>query len=110
MIAPYVVQRDPRFYDDPEAFRPERFAPDDTQRPLEKRLPKFAYFPFGGGPHICLGNGFAMLEMQLVLATVAQHYRLYLPPAQSVKPAARLTLSFSESVPMQVVARHRPIK
>lgn len=106
MIAPYAVQRDPRFYDDPDSFRPERFEPDDSQRPLEKRLPKFAYFPFGGGPRICLGNGFAMLEMQLVLATVAQRYRLHLLPGQSVKPAARLTLSFSDSVPMQVAGRH----
>jgi len=106
MIAPYAVQRDPRFYADPDVFRPERFAPDDWQRSLEKRLPRFAYFPFGGGPRICLGNGFAMLEMQLALATVAQHYRLCLPPGHSVKPAARLTLSFSDSVPMQIVARH----
>ena len=106
MIAPFVVQRDPRFYDDPDIFQPQRFMVDEGQRPLEKRLPKFAYFPFGGGSRICLGNGFALLEMQLVLATVAQQYRLNLLPGQLVKPVARLTLSFSDSVPMQVIT-HR---
>jgi cytochrome P450 len=105
MMAPYVVQRDARFYDDPDSFQPERFAPDDSGRLLEKRLPKLAYFPFGSGPRICLGNGFAMLEMQLVLATIAQRYRLFLVSDQSVEPAARLTLSFSGSIPMRVVAR-----
>jgi cytochrome P450 len=115
MIAPYAVQRDPRFYDDPDCFRPERFAPDESQRPLEKRLPKFTYFPFGGGPRICLGNGFAMLEMQLVIATIAQRYRLDLLSNQPIQPAAQLTLSFADSVPMKVVgvgggelSRHQP--
>jgi cytochrome P450 len=115
MIAPYAVQRDPRFYDEPDCFRPERFAPDESQRPLEKRLPKFTSFPFGGGPRICLGNGFAMLEMQLVIATIAQRYRLDLLSNQPIQPAAQLTLSFADSVPMKVVgvgggelSRHQP--
>jgi cytochrome P450 len=107
MIAPYVVQRDPRYYEEPEAFRPERFAPDASGQSLEKRLPRFAYFPFGGGPHVCIGNGFAMLEATLVLATVAQSFRLALVSGQTVEPAALLTLTFKNCVPMQIVARNR---
>lgn len=107
MIAPYVVHRDPRYYDEPERFRPERFAPDASGQPLEKRLPHFAYFPFGGGPRICIGNGFAMLEAALVLATVAQRFRLKLLPSRPVEPTALLTLAFKHSVPMQIVARGR---
>jgi len=105
MIAPYVVQRDPRYYDEPESFRPERFAPDASGQSLEKRLPSFAYFPFGGGPRICIGNGFAMLEATLVLASVAQRFRLKLLPGRPVELAALLTLAFKNSVPMQIVAR-----
>lgn len=105
MIAPYIVHRDPRFYDEPETFQPERFAPDASGQPLEKRLPRFAYFPFGGGPRICLGNGFAMLEATLALATMAQTFKLELLPGQLVEPAALLTMTFKNSVPMQVVAR-----
>lgn len=105
MIAPYIVHRDPRYYDEPETFRPERFTPDSSGQPLEKRLPRFAYFPFGGGPRICLGNGFAMLEATLVLATIAQTFKLELLPGQRVEPATLLTLTFKNSVPMQVVAR-----
>lgn len=107
MIAPYLVQRDPRYYDEPEAFRPARFALDASGQPLEKRLPRFAYFPFGGGPRVCIGNGFAMLEATLVLATVAQRFQLKLAPGQPVEPAALLTLTFKNSVPMQIVARRR---
>jgi cytochrome P450 len=107
MSAPYVVQRSPLYYDEPYAFQPERFAPDASNQPLEKRLPRFAYFPFGGGPRICIGNSFAMLEATLALATVAQSFRLTLLPGEPVEPAALLTLTFKNSVPMQVVARRR---
>lgn len=105
MISPYIVQRSPLYYDEPEVFRPERFAPDASGQSLEKRLPRFAYFPFGGGPRICIGNGFAMLEATLALATVAQSFRLELLSGQPVEPAALLTLTFKNSVPMQVVTR-----
>ena len=68
VMSQWVVHRDPRWYRDPEAFRPERW--------LDHSLdgnPKFAYFPFGGGPRLCIGNHFAMMEAVLVLATIAQH-------------------------------------
>ncbi len=104
-ITPYVMQRDPRFFDSPDSFRPERFIVDESGRPLEKRLPKFAYFPFGGGPHICLGNAFSMLELKLVLATVVQRYSLRLFPGQIMEPAAKITLSMNGSLPMLVTVR-----
>ena len=64
MLMPqWVVHRDPRFFDDPDSFRPERWTAE-----FQKQLPKFAYFPFGGGPRLCIGNTFAMMELVLVLA------------------------------------------
>jgi cytochrome P450 len=82
-----VVHRDPRWYDEPERFRPERWADG-----LMKRLPKFAYFPFGGGPRVCIGNTFALIEATLVLATIAQRYRFRRVSDAEVKPRPAITL------------------
>jgi cytochrome P450 len=68
-----VVHHDPRFFEDPEAFVPDRWTPD-----FEEDLPRFAYFPFGGGPRRCIGERFAMLEATLVVARIAQQYRFEL--------------------------------
>lgn len=81
LICPHNIHRDPRWYDDPDAFKPERFAPEN-----EAALPKYAYFPFGGGSRVCLGNMFAEMEMLLVLATMAQQVRLTLEPGQIIEP------------------------
>jgi cytochrome P450 len=62
----WVVHRDARWFDDPEVFRPERWADG-----LIQRIPRYAYFPFGGGPRICIGNNFALMETALILATIA---------------------------------------
>jgi cytochrome P450 len=86
-MAQWVVHRDPRWYDSPEEFRPERWEGD-----LLKRIPRFAYFPFGGGPRQCIGNSFAVMEATLILATVAQEYRLRLVPDHPVVPLASITL------------------
>jgi cytochrome P450 len=64
------MHRDPRFYPDPLTFRPERWE-NETDK-----LPKYAYFPFGGGPRICIGNHFAMMESILLLTTIARQYRM----------------------------------
>jgi cytochrome P450 len=104
-LTPYIVQRDPRYFDQPAQFWPERFLPDETGQPLERRIPRFAYYPFGGGPRICLGNGFAMLEASLILATMAQRYRFQLAANQPVQMKARATLGFESQVPMQPVSR-----
>ena len=76
-LYPYLTHRDPRWFADPEQFNPDRFSAEN-----ETRIPKYAYFPFGGGPRVCIGNSFAMMEMQLILATVLQRYRLSLAPSQ----------------------------
>jgi cytochrome P450 len=77
----YVTQRDPRFFPDPERFVPERWQPE-----RRAELPKFAYFPFGGGARTCIGERFAKMEGMLVLATLAQRWRLRLAPGQEVEP------------------------
>ena len=86
-ISQYVVHHDPRNFENPEAFSPERWADD-----LEKRLPKFAYFPFGGGPRLCIGRSFAKMEANLLLATIAQRFRLDLLPGQCPTPQPSITL------------------
>lgn len=87
ILPTWVVQRDPRWFDRPEAFMPERWADD-----LAKRLPRFAYFPFGGGPRQCIGNTFALMEAVLLLAAVARRFRLELVPGQNVRPVPYVTL------------------
>jgi cytochrome P450 len=86
-ISPYAMHRHPDFWEDPETFDPERFTPERSAG-----RPHFAYVPFGGGPRQCIGNTFALTEAQLVLATVAQRYRLRVDPASPVKPEALITL------------------
>jgi cytochrome P450 len=86
-FAQWTVHRDARWYDAPEEFRPERWEGD-----LLKRNPKFAYFPFGGGPRQCIGNSFALMETALTLATIAQQYRFRLAEGHPVVPLASITL------------------
>jgi cytochrome P450 len=102
-ISPYTMHRHPRFFDDPEAFQPERFSLDETGRDLESRLPKFAYMPFGGGPRICIGNMFALMEARLLLATIVQRYRLALLPDANIRAHGGTTLGFEVGAPMRVV-------
>jgi cytochrome P450 len=104
-IIPYAAQRHPRYYEQPEEFRPERFSPNEAGDTLEKRLPRFAYFPLGGGPRICIGNSFAMMEARLLLATIAQRFRLQLPPGHQVEVNPLATLGCKGSVPMKIIAR-----
>ncbi|MFC7198761.1 cytochrome P450 [Halospeciosus flavus] len=94
----WVLHRDPRFYDDPETFRPERWTDD-----FEKSLPKFAYFPFGGGPRRCIGDRFAMLEARLVLATIAREWALR--PHDDLSFSPSITLRPDGDVEMTVVRR-----
>jgi cytochrome P450 len=87
LMSQWVVHRDPRFFDDPQRFYPERWADG-----LAKRLPRYAYFPFGGGQRICIGNTFALLELPLVLAAIAQRFRFSLTDGLVVRPKPQLTL------------------
>ncbi|HUK00599.1 MAG TPA: cytochrome P450 [Stellaceae bacterium] len=87
MIVPWLLHRNPRLWQDPERFDPERFAPDRAASRA-----RFAYIPFGAGPRICIGAAFAMAEAMLILATVAQRYRLRLKPGFPVEPQGLITL------------------
>jgi len=87
IICSFVTHRHPALWDDPERFDPERFSPERSEG-----RPNFAYLPFGGGPRICIGKGFAMTEAQLILATVAQRYRLRLMPGHPVELHPLVTL------------------
>jgi len=98
----YALHRDARFFDDPEQFRPERFASG-----WEDRIPRYAYLPFGGGPRVCIGNGFAMMEARLVLATIAQRYRLTLAPGQTIVPVQLVTTRPRGGLRMTLHGRRR---
>jgi len=87
MLMPFATHRDPRFWENPEGFDPDRFLPEN----VAKRH-KFAFFPFAAGPRMCIGSAFAMMEMQLVLAMVMQKFRVDLVPGQVVIPEPRVTL------------------
>lgn len=86
-MSPYVVHRRPDFFPEPDKFIPERWTPEEK----EKR-PKFAYFPFGGGPRQCIGEGFAWVEGVLILATLARKWKLRLVPGHRVKTEPLITL------------------
>lgn len=99
-MSPWVIHRDPRHFESPTAFRPERWSGD-----LARRLPRFAYFPFGGGPRICIGNRFAMMEAVLILATIVQRFRLEWQRERPVVPFASITLRPNGGVWVRLVAR-----
>lgn len=86
-LSPYVTHHRADLWDNPEGFEPERFAPVNSHQ-----RPRYAYYPFGGGPRQCIGNGFALMEATLVVAAVSQHYRLDLVAGQEIKARVRGTL------------------
>jgi cytochrome P450 len=86
-LTQWTMHRDPRWFTNPEVFRPERW-----EDGLAKRLPRFAYFPFGGGPRQCIGNTFALMEATLVLATIARKFRFRLVVGHPVVPLPSITL------------------
>jgi cytochrome P450 len=95
VVSPYLMHRHPDYWDDPEQFNPERFALESTGD-----RPDHAYIPFGAGPHTCIGVHLAMLEGQLILATVAQRYKLGLAQQTVVEPEPALTLKVRDRLPM----------
>ena len=99
-----LTQRDPRFFANPEVFDPERWREDPVR---SGKIPRFAYFPFGGGPRVCVGAAFAMLEATLLLATIQQKFHLDLVPGHPVEPQASVTLRPKHGI--RVTARRRPI-
>jgi cytochrome P450 len=106
IMSQWVLHRDPRYWDQPERFDPTRWTGD-----LAARLPRFVYFPFGGGPHLCIGSGFATLEVTLVLATIAQRFHLALVPDHPVVLQPLMTLRPRHGMRMSLHqrARSRPV-
>jgi cytochrome P450 len=100
LMSQYVMHHDPRYFPEPDRFEPERFAPG-----YEDHLPKYAYFPFGGGPRICIGNQFAQIEAALVVAIIMEQYRLSLLPGQTIVPDPLITLRPKYGIRMALVAR-----
>lgn len=98
-LSPWVMQRDPAYWQDPQAFRPERFASQDGTS-----WPRGAYFPFGDGVHRCLGEHFAMIEGQLIIAAIAQRYRLSLVGGHVVRPGLFPALRPRHGLPMTLHA------
>ncbi|HVQ36378.1 MAG TPA: cytochrome P450, partial [Pyrinomonadaceae bacterium] len=96
----WAVQRDPRFFDRPNDFRPERWT--DT---LASSLPKYAYFPFGGGPRACIGNYFAMMEVVLLLAMIGQRFKFSLLPEHPVGLLPAMSLRPRDGIKVVVKSR-----
>lgn len=96
-VSPYILHRRPDLWPDPEGFDPERFLRPDPDRP------KLAYMPFGAGPRTCIGNAFAMMEMQLVLPMIVRRFRLELEPHARVELDPSVTLRPKAGVPMRLV-------
>lgn len=101
VLSQWITQRDPRYFDDPDAFRPERWLDG-----LENRLPPGAYFPFGDGPRRCIGQGFALLEAAIVTATLAQKFSFRMVPGHPVIPEPLVTLRPRHGIQMTLQARN----
>jgi cytochrome P450 len=95
-----VKHRDARHFPQPEKFSPERWL-------FDLNLPKLAYFPFGAGPRICIGNSFAMMEATLGLATIIQHFQFSAPPDYQVEPWPSITLQPKGGITLKIVPRNR---
>jgi cytochrome P450 len=87
LLSPYITQRDPRSFPEPDRFLPERWTPE-----FKAALPPFAYFPFGGGSRRCIGESFAWMELVLVVSTIAQQWRFSVVPGHPVAPQPVMTL------------------
>lgn len=100
LTSQWAVQRLERFFPHPDRFRPERWESEETAA-----LPRFAYFPFGGGPRVCIGQGFAMLETTLVLAAIARRFRLETVGQPGMQPWATMTLRPPTGIVMRLTPR-----
>jgi cytochrome P450 len=100
-VSQYLAHRHPEFWDNPSTFRPERFAADQSPD-----RPRYAFFPFGGGPRLCIGNHFAMMELQLTLATLAQRFRVELAPGPPIGVQPLVTLKPDKPVLVKLQLRN----
>ena len=104
LVSQWLTQHDPRWFEEPTRFKPERWlaAGDDK---LEHHLPKYVYFPFGGGPRICIGNSFALLEAQLLIAMIAGRYQLERDSDEALKLRPGITLEPRHPVMVRLRSR-----
>jgi cytochrome P450 len=100
LMSQWVNHRDPKYFPDPEDFRPERW-----EDGLAKRIPKFAYYPFGGGQRMCVGNNFALMEAAIILAAVGQRYRFTLDPDAAIGIKPQITLLPANPIPVTLQRR-----
>ncbi len=104
VMSQWVMHRDPRFFDEPEQFKPERWSEEFTSR-----LPKFAYFPFGGGSRLCIGSSFALTEATLLLLTILRRFHFSLVPGSSVTPVTAITLRPASGMRVIVTRKCREV-
>lgn len=100
LMSPWVMHHDPRFFPEPFKFDPERWTPE-----ARESRPKFSYFPFGGGPRVCIGEQFAWMEGALLIATLGQRWKLRLAAGQRVEPKAMITLRPRRGIRMTLSKR-----
>jgi cytochrome P450 len=100
LMSQWVNHRDPKYFPGPEEFRPERW-----EGGFAKRIPKFAYYPFGGGQRMCVGNTFALMEAAIILAAVGQQYRFTIDPEAVIDIKPQMTLEPANGIPVILVRR-----
>ena len=103
-ISQVVSHRDPRWFDDPMEFQPDRWTPE-----FRAKLPQFAYYPFGGGPHVCIGEGFAWMEAKLILALLGQRWRVHPDQAHKVALKPLISLRPKDGMPLFVELRQKEL-
>lgn len=102
LMLQWLTHRDPRYFEQPERFDPERWREDPVRA---GKLPRFTYFPFGAGPRVCIGAGFAMMEATLLLATIARRFHLELDPTHPVAMQAAITLRPKHGIKVKLQKR-----
>jgi cytochrome P450 len=102
LISQWVMHRSPRYFDNPETFEPKRWEND-----LEKKLPRGVYIPFGDGPRVCIGKGFALMEAVLLLATISQRFEIDLVPDAPIVPQPSITLRPEQGISVNIHALER---
>jgi cytochrome P450 len=102
LISQWVMHRSPRYFDNSETFEPERWDND-----LEKKLPRGVYIPFGDGPRVCIGKGFALMEAVLLLATISQRFEIDLVPDAPIVPQPSITLRPEQGISVNIHALER---